>query len=164
MPSPRQRTLAVAVLVLLATLSSPAPVATAAADDELLAVSPDELPKIWRRVRGYDIADTTIASNWRAGCVAVSFIVERNGEPGEVRVLRAWPDTGFGDAVVRMIGTWRFEPTDLNPDRLAAYTVMNLVLSRGDARRRLGSHVPIAIDESEVAARCAVEGIELGRG
>jgi hypothetical protein len=46
MPSPRQHTLAVAVLVLLATLSTPAPAATAAAEDELLAVSPDELPKI----------------------------------------------------------------------------------------------------------------------
>lgn len=164
MPSPRQRTLAVAALVLLAILSTPAAVAAAASDDDLLAVSPDELPKIWRRVRGYDIADTTIASNWRAGCVAVSFIVERNGEPGDVRVLRAWPDTGFGDAVVRMIRTWRFEATDLNADRVAAYTVMNIVMSRADSRRRLGSNVPVAIDESEVAVRCAVDGLELGGG
>lgn len=161
MSNARAVTLLLAALMLAGTIAI-VPQAAAGEDEEILAVSPDELPKIWRRVRGYDITDTTIASNWRAGCVAVSFIVERNGEPGDVRVLRAWPDTGFGDAVVRMLRTWRFEPTDLNADRLAAYTVMNIVLTRPDAQRRLGSKVPVAIDESSVAAQCAVDGIVVG--
>jgi TonB family protein len=161
MSNARPVTLLLAALMLAGTIAI-VPQAAAGEDEEILAVSPDELPKIWRRVRGYDITDTTIASNWRAGCVAVSFIVERNGEPGDVRVLRAWPDTGFGDAVVRMLRTWRFEPTDLNADRLAAYTVMNIVLIRPDAQRRLGSKVPVAIDESSVAAQCAVDGIVVG--
>lgn len=161
MSNARPVTLLLAALMLAGTIAI-VPQAAAGEDEEILAVSPDELPKIWRRVRGYDITDTTIASNWRAGCVAVSFIVERNGEPGDVRVLRAWPDTGFGDAVVRMLRTWRFEPTDLNADRLAAYTVMNIVLTRPDAQRRLGSKVPVAIDESSVAAQCAVDGIVVG--
>lgn len=161
MSNARPVTLLLAALLLAGTIAI-VPQAAAGEDEEILAVSPDELPKIWRRVRGYDITDTTIASNWRAGCVAVSFIVERNGEPGDVRVLRAWPDTGFGDAVVRMLRTWRFEPTDLNADRLAAYTVMNIVLTRPDAQRRLGSKVPVAIDESSVAAQCAVDGIVVG--
>lgn len=161
MSNARPVTLLLAALMLAGTIAI-VPQAAAGEDEEILAVSPDELPKIWRRVRGYDITDTTIASNWRAGCVAVSFIVERNGEPGDVRVLRAWPDTGFGDAVAPMLRTWRFEPTDLNADRLAAYTVMNIVLTRPDAQRRLGSKVPVAIDESSVAAQCAVDGIVVG--
>lgn len=153
-----------AAALLIGVGSGTLPEAMAEEEDELLAVSPDELPKIWRRVRGYDITDTTIASRWRAGCVAISFIVERNGEPGAVEVLRAWPDSGFGDAVIRMVRTWRFEPTELNAGRMPAYTVMNIVLSRPGERSRLGSRLPDTIDEASIAAHCAVEAIEIGSG
>ena len=133
-----------------------------AQDDEILAINADDLPKLWTRTGGSDQGDLFGRIKYRAGCASVGYIVESNGTPSSIKVLRSWPDLGFGAATEDMVRSWRFEPTRGNPKRLAVYTVQLFVLTIPGAAMDTGSRIKKTIDAEAVAQQCAVESVQFG--
>lgn len=133
-----------------------------AQDDELLAVSEADLPALWTRSDGDLRGEIFLGSRYRAGCTSVSLVIEANGTISNVKVLRAWPDTEFGDMTTRMLRSWRYEPTALNADREAVFTTLTFVHRMPDAERRLGSNLPAQLDYAEIGANCVVEEMRFG--
>jgi TonB family protein len=132
------------------------------ADDELLAVAPQQLPKAWElERRAWDeFVDPDDAS--RYGCAAVSFIIEADGSTSDYRLLRSVPEGEFVDAAQRIVKAFQFEPGKLNAKRAAVFTYLTISFN-GRGERSLGSNIrqPVTID-SRVNKLCAVEGFDFG--
>lgn len=137
------------------------PGVAAAAGDELLAVGPAELPKVWTLERkSWTIAATAIDGNEPTGCVAVSFVIEPNGSTSTFKVLRSVPDNAFEDAARRLVKSLRYVPTALNAKREAVFTYLTLTFN-ARRERTLGSNIrqPVTLDE-RVNELCAVQGFD----
>jgi TonB family protein len=147
--------------VRIAALLLIAPLVAAAADDELLAVGPAELPKVWTLDRdSWTIASTAIDGNAQTGCVAVSFVIEPSGATDSFKVLRSVPEDAFEDAARRLVKSLRYEPTALNAKREAVFTYMTITFN-ARRERTLGSNIrqPVTLDE-RVNKLCAVQGFD----
>jgi TonB family protein len=150
---------ATAAVVLGLALGS---LSAAADDDEVLAINPQDLPKLWTKTSGAREGEAFRGLKYRAGCAAVGFIVEPNGKLNDIKVLRAWPDAGFGDAAIDMYKSWRFEPTTMNKDRMAVYTIHTVIFQVPGAEKVLGSNRRARLDPDAIAARCAVDSVQFG--
>jgi hypothetical protein len=144
-------------IALLATVLLTAGAPTRAADDEVLSVRFDELPKVWTRVAGRDEAELDFPAKYRAGCARFSFIVEADGRTSSFKLLGTFPNFEFGDGARDMVEGWRFEPTTLNAERLPAYTEHTVVFVAPGADRVIGSNRREKISPSAVALQCMLD-------
>lgn len=151
-------------LVILTTLVAigTARAVTPMPDDEVLAISPDDVPKLWTLVKKDPQIRLDNPSKYRAGCASFAYIIESNGKTNGVSVMRAWPDNEFGDAVARYVRRWRFEPTAANKAKQPIYTVQLYTLTLEGAEKELGSHIAPKVDTEELAKLCAVKSLHIG--
>jgi len=147
----------VAAAALLA-LAAPA----GAADDDLLALAPDQLPKVWEldRRNWVEFVDKADADSY--GCAAVSFIIEADGKTSGFRLLRSVPEGDFADAAQRIVKEFRFEAGKLNAKRTPVFTYVTISFN-GRGERTLGSNIrqPVTVD-ARLNRLCAVEGFDFG--
>lgn len=129
------------------------------ASDEVLSVSFENLPKVWKRVAGSDEGELRFPAKYRAGCARFSFIVESDGSVSSFKRLGTFPNFEFGDAAQAMVEGWRFEPTPLNAERLAAYTEHTVVFVAPSADRVIGSNRREKISPQAVANQCMFESL-----
>lgn len=141
--------------------------ASAGAEEELLAVEPAELHKLWASPQGSVNVRIQGVPTFRAGYAAVSFVIEADGKTSSVKVLRSVPNRDVGalarDAVLKM----RFEPTALNAARTPVFThsTVSFDFSERDRnRKRLGTHINPRIDFEQLDQACLVRGIQFGTG
>jgi TonB family protein len=148
-----------ALAVLLALAAQP----VLAADDDLLAVGPGELAKVWQREdRKINVRLDATDTKANVGCAAVSFIIEPNGRTSNFKLLRSVPEGDFQRAAKDVVAGFRFVPGTLNAKREAVFTYITITFNmRRD--RTLGSNIrqPITIDE-RLNRMCAVEGFDFG--
>lgn len=130
------------------------------ADDEIIAVGIDDLPKIWTRVAGNFNGDGIFPNRYRAGCARFSFIVEANGEVSSFKVLGTFPDSEFGEITRRVAKSWRFEPTALNKARTPAYTEHTIVWVKPGADKVLGSNRKAKISPDAVRNQCMLASMQ----
>lgn len=130
-----------------------------AADDEVLSVTYENLPKVWTRVAGRDEGELRFPAKYRAGCARFSFIVEADGRTSSFQMLGTFPNFEFGDAAREMVEGWRFEPTPLNAERLPAYTEHTVVFVAPGADRVLGSNRREKISPRAVANQCMLDSM-----
>ena len=142
-----------AAVLLLATS------AALAADDEVIAVDYDDLPKLWKRVAGSNDGELIFPPKYRAGCARFSFIVEANGQVSTFKVLGSFPDFEFGEIARKTSKRWRYEPTTLNKDRTPAYTETTIVWVAPGADRVLGSNRREKIDPVAVRNQCMLASL-----
>jgi hypothetical protein len=150
-----------AAIACCAMAFSPAALAQSPMDDEVLAISASDVPKLWKLVR----KDPQIRVNqtkYRAGCASFGYIIESNGKTNGVSIMRAWPDPEFGDAVQKYVRRWRFEPTVNNPKKQAIYTVQLYTLIMEGTETDTGTHIPAKINEEELAKLCEVKSMHIG--
>lgn len=139
------------------------PLAGIAADDDLIAVAYENLPKLWTRVAGSTTNTAAIMHTYRAGCARFSFVVEKNGEVSSFRVLGAWPESAYGDVAAKLVRFWRFEPTALNKQRLPVYTEHTLVWIEPGYERPLGTNTRAKVDRDGIAAQCMLVSMNRAR-
>lgn len=150
-----------ALYAALLSLSITVP-AFAADDDTLLAVTPEELPRLWERKRGDRPTPPLLMSSdanvpcvevdagvpvpWQRGsrpgfcgsCVVIGYVIEPDGRTSSYRVLRVVPEVSQRDFgrhsnwVRRAMRKWRFEPSAANHERQAAYSYFTHVLIMHD--------------------------------
>lgn len=151
-------------LAIVATLvvAGAARAVTPMPDDEVLAISPDDVPKLWTLVKKDPKIRLDNPSKYRAGCASFAYIIESNGKTNGVSVMRAWPDDDFGDAVARYVRRWRFEPTAANKSKQPIYTVQLYTLTLDGTDSELGSHIKPKVDTEELAKLCAVKSLHIG--
>jgi hypothetical protein len=145
--------------LLCLTLLSAVAVPSRAADDEILSVTFTELPKIWKRVAGTDEGELRFPAKYRAGCARFSFIVEADGTVSSFKRLGTFPNFEFADAAQGMVEGWRFEPTELNAERLPAYTEHTVVFVAPGADRVIGSNRREKISPQAVANQCMLDSL-----
>lgn len=145
---------------LLLLLASPA---VLAAGDDLLAVGPGDLPKVWKlQPKKWRVDLDAVETKSSVGCAAVSFIIEPNGSTSGYKLLRSVPEGDYVKAAQAIVGMFRFEPGPLNPKHEAVFTY--LTISFNDLHdKALGSNIrkPITVD-SRLNRMCAVEGFDFG--
>lgn len=145
---------------LAALLALAASSAVPAAEDDLLAVGPGDLAKVWKLdTKAWDVE---VDSTSGVGCAAVSFIIEPDGSTSGYKLLRSVPEGDYVKAAQAIVGMFRFEPGPLNPKHEAVFTY--LTISFNDLRdKALGSNIrkPITVD-SRLNRMCAVEGFDFG--
>ena len=145
-------------VILMALASGPA----RASEDEILAINAVDLPKLWTKTSGVSVGEALGRMKYRAGCAAVSYIVESTGVMSSIKVLRSWPDSGFGIATENMLKAWRFEPTAANRARQPVYTVELFLMTIPGAEMDTGSRIKKKIDPDAIAGYCAVESMQFG--
>jgi hypothetical protein len=131
----------------------------AAASDDVLSVSFENLPKVWTRVAGRDEGELRFPAKYRAGCARFSFIVESDGSVSSFRRFGTFPNFEFADAAQAMVEGWRFEPTPLNAERLPAYTEHTVVFVAPSADRVIGSNRREKISPQAVANQCMLDSL-----
>lgn len=134
----------------------------AAADDDLLAIAPDQLPKAWVLEKRNWVELIDAADAGRYGCAAVSFIIEPDGSTSGFKVLRGVPEGEFDAAAKRIVAGFHFEPGRLNAKKAAVFTYLTISFN-GKGERTLGSNIrePVTVD-SRLNRMCAVEGFDFG--
>lgn len=146
-----------ALAALVALVASPV---APAADDDLLAVGPRDLAKVWKlQAKAWDVeVDATSG----IGCAAVSFVIEPDGSTTGYKLLRSAPEGDYVKAAQAIVGLFHFEPGPLNAKKEAVFTY--LTISFNDLHdKALGSNIrkPITVD-SRLNRMCAVEGFDFG--
>jgi hypothetical protein len=152
------------------------------ASDTVLAVEPEHVHLLWERVVGHpprtpwwmatrdDIPCVKIGDHVseRPGrkpgycglCVAVSYIIEPTGRTSNRRVLvtvprlPAYREKQISGFVVDAVRSWRFEPTDNNPNREAVWTRFHYSLVLHD---RSPSRDVFGPAHSELQRLCSIE-------
>jgi hypothetical protein len=122
-------------------------------DEEVLAVSPEDAARLWKRVEtGSEIDLPGSAQRYGAGCAALSYVIEANGTVSTIRMLHAYPRKEVGDAVAKWLAGWKLEPTESNFEKSPIYTIQifNVMVKNPD-----GSSRQVA-DEDDLASHCAV--------
>ena len=136
-------------LVLSATTPQASGVAGTGTD--VLVVAEDELPKLWRYERGRAPRfDDALLRRHGHACVTLGYVIESDGRPSTVRVLKASPPGVFDAKAIETLNHVRFKPGPANEARVAVYSTITYVSSRpmgGNARR----------EADRVAARCAMQ-------
>lgn len=143
----------VLLLSLLGALLAPGLAMAVEDDEEVLAVSPEDAARLWKRVSGNSEIDLPgSAQRYGAGCAAISYVIEANGTVSTIRMLHAYPRKEVGDAVAKWVASWRMEPTSSNLEKAPVYTIQifNVMVKNAD-----GSSRQVA-DEDELASHCAV--------
>ncbi|HET7843015.1 MAG TPA: TonB family protein [Xanthomonadales bacterium] len=134
-----------------------------AAGDDLLAVGPQDLPKVWKlRHEKWKVRTDTTDAKTGVGCAAISFVIEPNGRTSNFKVLRTVPEGDYEQAAKELAKAFRFEPGPMNAKKEAVFTYMTVTFNnRRD--KTLGSNIrePITID-SRLNRMCAVEGFDFG--
>lgn len=134
----------------------------AAADDEVLAIRESDVPKLWTLKKGRSTADVFGELGYRAGCASFSYIIESNGKVSSIRVLRAWPDTQFGDMAAQLAKSRSYEPTRGNKNRQAIFTLGLITFTVPGYESEVGTHMKKKVDLDEVARACAVSELKVG--
>ena len=149
--------LLVPLLLLLASPAAPA------AGDDLLAVGPGDLPKVWKlQPKKWRVDLDAVETKSSVGCAAVSFIIEPNGRTSNFKLLRSVPEGDYTRAAKDLVEQFRFDPGPLNAKKEAVFTYLTVTFNtRRD--KTLGSNIrqPITID-SRLNRMCAVEGFDFG--
>lgn len=133
---------------------SAAPAATAqgaSAADEILVVSEQDLPKMWTYKRGISPPfDSSKLREHGHACVTLGYVIEPDGRPSTIRVLKADPSGVFDATAIAALGKVRFKPGPANTSRTAVYSTITYTGFRsigGDPAR----------ESRRVYARCAME-------
>jgi len=130
-----------------------APAFAGSADDDIIAVEYAELPKLWTQVGGDTPGESDFSLRYKAGCARLTFIVEASGTLSTIRILGTFPDDEFGDIAEGMLKSWRFEPTELNAERVPAFTEHTIVWVAPGAERPVGNRSE-KISPEAVAKEC----------
>ena len=136
-------------------------VGAAAPGDDLLAVGPADVPKVWALERKtWTTSLSAVDGNASNGCVAVSFVIEPDGSTSSFKVLRSVPEDAFEDIARRLVKGLRYRPTALNAKREAVFTYFTMTFN-ARRERTLGSNIrqPVTLDE-RVNKLCAVQGFD----
>jgi TonB family protein len=147
---------------LLLSLALPAAADPAPVNDEVLAINPADVGKLWTLGRGDREAETFGDTGYRAGCASLSYIIESSGRVSSIKVLRAWPAVDFGNAAARMMKTWQFEPTRNNAQRQAIYTIHTFTFTTPSYEGEVGTHRKPKVDLEKVFESCAIKEVQLG--
>jgi TonB family protein len=102
------------------------------AKDEVLVVAEQELPRLWRYVR-YPVPafDRRQVREHGPACVTLGFVIERNGRPSTIRVLKASPPDVFNAAAIAALAKMRYEPGPENEARTPVYSTITYTAFRG---------------------------------
>lgn len=135
--------------------------ATAAevAPDEVLAVEPGNVEKLWVQENRRMNLPGGQRADFRAGCATLSFIIEPTGKTSNVRVLRSIPEGDVAELSASVVRAARYVPTKLNKDRAAVYTYTTVTFNFGQQPETpVGTHVAPRIDFDALDSACAVSG------
>ena len=148
-------------MVLIALLLNAALFAADAppADEDLVSLGPGDIGKYWTRV-GNLMEGVAVKDIGRdaAGCAAVAFIIEKDGTTSAFRLLRDMPPDRFGALARKVVSNLKFEPTERNSQRQAAYTYTTISFRTPD-RQGSAHSAPITIDD-RLNDLCAVKGLQ----
>ncbi len=121
-------------------------------NDELLALLPDQLDTLWRPKSGNSFTTEFASAERQTGCVAVGFIVEADGHPSSLRVLRSLPNAVYDTQALDTIRGWRFTPTTANSKRQAVYTYALLTY-------RFGQDTQAQAIADQLALQCKIKSL-----
>ena len=118
--------------------------------DEVLVIPQYELPKMWKRVHEEPLRfDTGKLREHGYACVSLGYVVESDGRPSTIRVVKSRPPGVFDEAAIGALQKVRFEPGPANEARTPVYSIMSYTA----AWRSSGN---AAKDHERVLAKCAV--------
>jgi len=148
--------LASVLFVAIAMADAPPP-----ADEDLLAVGPQDLRRYWTR-EPLSLADVVAARDLprgSIGCAAVGFIIERDGSTSSFRLLRDMPPETFGALARKVVASLKFAPTAANVEHQPVFTYLTISFRAPDAdvsgKRRAA---PVSLDD-RLNTLCAVKGL-----
>ena len=121
------RSLVAATLLVLAGVST-------AAEDDLLAVAPEQLPSVWKLEQRdwVKLVDPHVAEQY--GCAAVSFIIEPDGSTSGFRLLRGVPEGDFAEPAKRVVGAFPSSP-GAQHERAAVFTYLTISFNAAASAR-----------------------------
>jgi TonB family protein len=123
---------------------------TATAGDDVLVVAEGELPKMWKYVRGRAPRfDAKLLREHGHACVTLGYVIEPDGRPSTIRVLKASPPEVFDATAIETLGKVRFKPGPSNDARVPVYSTMTYT-----AFRNMGGNA--ASEADRTAAHCAM--------
>ncbi len=138
-------------LIVLALAADPEPPITPTTrGDEVLVIPQAELPKMWKRMPAEPLRfDTGKLREHGYACVSLGYVIEADGRPSTVRVVKSRPRGVFDAEAIAALAKMRFEPGPANAARTPVYSIMSYTQSwrsSGNAEK----------DVERVLARCAV--------
>lgn len=144
-------------IAIAATPAQAADTATAAGSD-VLVVAEHELPKLWKYARGRAPRfDEALLRKHGHACVMLGYVIESNGRPSTVRVLKASPPGVFDASAIATLQHVRFKPGPANEARVPVYSTITYTGSRN-----MGGNS--AREAARVAARCAMRIVPSAAG
>lgn len=131
--------------------------ATAAEDEDLWIVGPQDLDQVWTMDRESWKAsiDQSAVKALGAGCAAVSFVVETDGRTSGARVLRGRPSGVYDEVAKQIADSLRFTPTAANKAAEPVFTYLTITFRGEVGGSRIGKSIRVG---DSVDRLCAVAG------
>lgn len=130
----------------------------AAAGTVVLVVAEQDLPKLWRYARGRAPGfDEALLRQHGHACVTLGYVIESDGRPSTVRVLKASPPEVFDAKAIATLNQVRFKLGPANEARVPVYSTITYTASR-----RMGGNAGRDADRSG-SRRALAEVTPLGR-
>lgn len=93
----------------------------------VIEVSPEDASEYWEPMRTVNPYYPVEAVRRRqAGCVDLQFVIDPDGNPEYVEVVRGYPAGIFDHAALTTFKQWRWEPSPSNSERQAIRTSMQM--------------------------------------
>ena len=147
---PPRLTSLLAMAIALAVTSVEAADTAASANTDVLVVAEHELPKLWKYARGRAPRfDEALLRKHGHACVTLGYVIESNGRPSTIRVLKASPPAVFDASAIATVQHVRFKPGPANEARVPVYSTITYTGSLN-----MGGNP--AREAARVAARCAM--------
>ncbi len=133
--------------------------ATAAEDEDLWIVGPQDLDQVWTMDRESWKAsiDQSAVKALGAGCAAVSFVVETDGRTSGARVLRGRPSGVYDEVAKQIADSLRFTPTAANKAAEPVFTYLTITFRGEVGGSRIGKSIRVG---DSVDRLCAVAGFQ----
>ena len=133
--------------------------ATAAEDEDLWIVGPQDLDQVWTmdRESWKTSIDQSAVKALGAGCAAVSFVVETDGRTSGARVLRGRPSGVYDEVAKQIADSLRFTPTAANKAAEPVFTYLTITFRGEVGGSRIGKSIRVG---DSVDRLCAVAGFQ----
>ncbi len=139
-------------------------VATAYAEERLRIVLPENLNKYWLladRSITADVPNSGLKLN-DPGCVAVSYVIEKNGSTSHAKVQRIVPQSDLGNVAVSVVSNLHYTAASQNAEHNPVFTYLIVPFNLPEATPIIaGDEARVNAERAEIVAACRIDELAL---